>query len=64
MLRDYLVANYDHVPELSVGKEEHDLTFRYRKGGKTLVTLEPEKGDSRYWSYLGGKKMRRLVVWI
>jgi len=53
MLRDYLAANYDHVPELSIGKDGHDLTFRYRKGGKTLVTLEPEKGGFKVLVVLG-----------
>ena len=44
-LRQYLAVNYGgHRPELSVGKKEHDWTIRYRRSGKTLVTLMPEEG--------------------
>lgn len=44
-LRKYLADNYGgHKPELSVGKKERDWTIRYRRSGKTLVTLMPEEG--------------------
>ncbi len=43
-IRSYLASRYDHKPELSVGKKEYDWTIRYRKSGKTLVTLIPEPG--------------------
>jgi hypothetical protein len=44
-LRAWLAENYGgHRPELSVGKKEHDWTIRYRRSGKTLVTLMPEEG--------------------
>jgi hypothetical protein len=44
-LRQYLAENYGgHRPELSVGKKERDWTIRYRRSGKTLVTLMPEEG--------------------
>lgn len=41
-LRAWLSEHYPHSPELSVGKKEHDWTIRYRRSGKTLVTLTPE----------------------
>jgi hypothetical protein len=41
--RAYLAGHYEHEPVLSVGKKEYDWTIRYRKGGKTLVTLMPEE---------------------
>lgn len=44
-LRAWLAENYGgHKPELSVGKKERDWTIRYRRSGKTLVTLMPEEG--------------------
>jgi hypothetical protein len=42
--RTWLKDNYPHSPELSVGKEDYDWTIRYRRSGKTLVTLMPEQG--------------------
>ncbi|MRR08962.1 DUF3788 domain-containing protein [bacterium] len=43
-LRGWLKDNYPHSPELTVGKKEFDWTIRYRRSGKTLVTLMPEPG--------------------
>jgi hypothetical protein len=42
-LRAYISKHYDHEPVLSVGKKEYDWTVRYRKSGRTLVTLMPEE---------------------
>ena len=42
--RSWLQGNYPHSPELSVGKKEYDWTIRYRRSGRTLVTLMPEPG--------------------
>jgi len=44
-LRTYILKHYDYEPVLSVGKKEYDWTIRYRKSGKTLVTLSPEEND-------------------
>jgi len=41
--RTYITEHYDHEPVLSVGKKEYEWTIRYRKSGKTLVTLSPEE---------------------
>jgi hypothetical protein len=44
-LRGHLATHYGgHQPELSVGRKEYDWTIRYRRAGKTLVTLMPEPG--------------------
>ncbi|MCU0606028.1 MAG: DUF3788 domain-containing protein [Candidatus Edwardsbacteria bacterium] len=43
-LRTWLSGHYPHSPELSVGKKAHDWTIRYRRSGRTLVTLMPEPG--------------------
>ncbi len=57
--RKYLVTHYDHVPVLSLGKKEHDLTIRYRKSGKTLVTLLPEKNGFCVLVVLGKKEVAK-----
>jgi len=44
-LVDSLASRYDHEPvKLREGKDQ-TWTVRYRKGGKTLVTLYPRKGE-------------------
>lgn len=59
-LREYLATHYDHIPELSVGKGEHDWTFRYRKGGKTLVTLSPEENGFCVLVVLGADEVQKV----
>jgi hypothetical protein len=44
-IRKYLASHYEHEPVMSIGKKEHDWTIRYRKSGKTLVTLCPEENQ-------------------
>ncbi|MDD3626407.1 MAG: DUF3788 family protein [bacterium] len=57
-LRKYLSENYsDHEPVLSIGKREFDWTIRYRKSGKTLVTLSPEENDFSVLVILGEKEI-------
>ena len=42
-LRDYLAREYDrHIPELLFGGRKYGWCYRYRRGGRTLVTLYPE----------------------
>jgi hypothetical protein len=55
--RTYLADHYDHEPVLSVGKKEYDWTIRYRKSGKTLVTLSPEKNGFCVLVVLGKKEV-------
>ena len=42
-LRHHLETSYDFAPEL-VDYGKHGWTIRYRKSGKTLCSLFPEKG--------------------
>lgn len=59
-LREYLADNYrGHMPELSVGKKEHDWTIRYRRSGKTLVTLMPEPGGFCVLVVLGKEEVQK-----
>jgi len=58
-IRAYLTSHYDHKPELSVGKKEYDWTIRYRKFGKTLVTLGPEPGGLCVLVVLGKEEIAK-----
>ena len=51
-LSQFLRENYEIVPELIFDKK-HGWDMRYRKSGKTLVTLTPEKGAVRILIVLG-----------
>lgn len=42
-LTGYLADEYDHLPEFQVEGKKQDWCFRYRRGGKTLVTLYPDR---------------------
>jgi hypothetical protein len=55
----YLASHYDHAPELSIGKKEHDWTIRYRRSGKTLVTLMPEQDGFCVLVVLGKEEIEK-----
>ena len=42
---DYLASSYDHEPVMVREGKDRTWTVRYRKGGRTLVTLYPRKGE-------------------
>ncbi len=56
-LREYLASGYDHVPELDFGGKKYGWSVRYRKSGKTLVTLFPECGGYTALVVLGKKEI-------
>ena len=56
-LRDYLASGYDHVAELDFGGKKYGWSIRYRKSGKTLVTLFPECGGFTALVVLGKKEV-------
>jgi len=58
-LREYLAKSYDHKPELSVGKKVRDWTIRYRRSGKTLVTLIPEENGFCALVVLGKEEVEK-----
>lgn len=59
-LRRYLKENYDIAPEMIFGKK-HGWDLRYRKSGKTLITLTPEKGAVRILIVLGRKESEKAL---
>ena len=59
-LRQFLKENYDIVPEMIFDKK-HGWDVRYRKSGKTLVTLTPEKGAVRVLLVLGREESEKAL---
>ena len=59
-LRLFLKENYDIVPEMIFDKK-HGWDIRYRKSGKTLITLTPEKGAVRILIVLGKEESEKVL---
>jgi len=59
-LRRFLKENYDIVPEMIFDKK-HGWDVRYRKSGKTLITLTPEKGAVRILIVLGREESEKAL---
>ena len=59
-LRQYLESSYDFAPEL-VNYGKHGWTIRYRKSGKTLCSLFPEKGAFTVLIVLGKKEAEKAL---
>ena len=56
-MRQYVENNYDFTPELLFSGKKYGWTIRYRKSGKTLCSLLPEKGAFTVLVVLGGKEV-------
>jgi len=59
-LRRFLKENYDIPPEMIFNKK-HGWDVRYRKSGKTLITLTPEKGAVRILIVLGREESAKAL---
>lgn len=59
-LRQYLESSYDLAPEL-VDYGKHGWTIRYRKSGKTLCSLFPERGAFTALVILGKKEAEKAL---
>ena len=60
-LMRFLRENYDIVPEMIFGGK-HGWDVRYRKSGKTLVALTPEKGAVRILIVLGREESEKALA--
>ncbi len=60
-LRRFLAENYDIIPEMIFGGAKHGWDVRYRKSGKTLVALTPEKGAVRVLIVLGREESEKAL---
>jgi len=59
-LRLFLKESYDIVPE-TIFDKKHGWNVRYRKSGKTLITLTPEKGAVRILIVLGREESEKAL---
>jgi hypothetical protein len=59
-LTRFLKENYDIEPEMIFDKK-HGWDVRYRKSGKTLITLTPEKGAVRILIVLGREESEKAL---
>ena len=59
-LTRFLKENYDIMPEMIFDKK-HGWDVRYRKSGKTLITLTPEKGAVRALIVLGREESEKAL---
>jgi hypothetical protein len=58
----FLAANYDFAPETVFGGRKYGWAVRYRRSGKSLCTLHPEKGAFTVLIVLGGKETERALA--
>ncbi len=58
-LRKYLADSYDHSPEMSFDGTKYGWAIRYRRSGRTLVTLYPERGSFTVLVVLGKNDVER-----
>lgn len=60
-LKQYIKENYDFVPELVFYGKKYGWTIRYRKSGKTLCSLFPEKDAFTALVVLGKKEAQKAL---
>jgi len=60
-LRQFIEDNYDFVPETVFYGAKYGWTVRYRKSGKTLCSLFPEKGGVTVLVGLGRKEAKKAL---
>ncbi len=61
-LREYLEKSYDFSPELVFYGKKYGWTIRYRKSGKTLISLFPEHGAFTALIVLGKKEGQKAAA--
>ena len=59
-MREYLAAAYEVTPEL-INYGKYGWTLRYRKGGRTLCSLYPERGAFSMLIVLGAKEVAKAL---
>ena len=58
-LKAYIETHYDHEPVMKREGKDQTLAIRYRRGGKTLVTIYPQKGGFTVLVVLGKDEVKR-----
>lgn len=59
-LRSFLDINYDFVPETTFYGKKYGWTVRYRRSGKTLCSLFPEKGSFTILLVFGKNEIQKF----
>lgn len=57
----FIKEHYDIIPEIMFGGSKYGWEVRYRKSGKTLCTLTPEKGAVRTLIVLGKQESEKAL---
>jgi len=60
-MRRFIEEHYDFVPETVFYGAKYGWTVRYRKSGKTLCSLFPEKGGFTVLIVLGRKESEKVL---
>lgn len=60
-IRRFIEERYEIVPETVFYGAKYGWTVRYRKGGKTLCSLFPEKGGFTVLIVLGKKESEKVI---
>jgi hypothetical protein len=58
----FLADNYNFTPETVFGGKKYGWAVRYRRSGKSLCTLHPEKGAFTVLVVLGGKETEQALA--
>jgi len=60
-IKSFLESNYDFQPELDYGGANYGWSIRYRRSGKSLCTLYPEKNAFTILIVLGRKEAEKAL---
>lgn len=63
-LEEYISNHYDHERQLVFGGKKYGWAIRYRKSGRTLVTLYPERNGFTCLLVLGKKEVAKVELII
>jgi hypothetical protein len=58
----FLEDNYNFTPETVFGGQKYGWAVRYRRSGKSLCTLHPEKGAFTVLIVLGGRETEETLA--
>ena len=58
----FIEANYNFTPETTFGGKKYGWAIRYRRSGKSLCTLHPEKGAFTILIVLGRKEAEQALA--
>lgn len=63
-LENYVEENYEFIPEIVFYGEKYGWTLRYRRSGKTLCSLFPEKNAFTVLIVLGKKEVEKTQLML